>query len=163
MDVFGFLTGISPWWWVAVALALGTVEVLTFSFFLIWPGLAALAVAIMLWMFPDASGSAQIFMFAILSAVFTLAGRHWVLTKKPESESPGLNNRASALIGRTVRLTEELSGGQLGTADVDGIRWRIRLDEPGAAAGAGESLHVVSADGMVLVLSPSPSGSTQPS
>ncbi|MEM1152308.1 MAG: hypothetical protein AAGI03_17475 [Pseudomonadota bacterium] len=104
MDVFSFMDGASPWWWVALALALGTVEVLTFSFFLIWPGLAALAVAIALWIFPDMSGSAQMLSFALLSAILTLGGRQWVLSKKPRSDNPGLNNRASALIGRRATL-----------------------------------------------------------
>lgn len=153
MDVFSFLNGISPWWWVALALGLGTIEVLTFSFFLIWPGLAALVVAVALWIFPDMSGSAQILIFAVLSAALTIAGRQWVLSKKPQTENPGLNNRASALIGRRATLIEDLEGDALGNVEVDGIRWRARLSGPDSTAASGESLKITATDGMTLILS----------
>jgi len=152
MDVFDFLNGISPWWWVAAALALGTIEILTFSFFLIWPALAAFCVAVFLWIFPEASGATQILIFAVLSAILTLIGRQWVMTRKPTSENPGLNNRASALIGRSAMLTEDLSGTALGNVEVDGIRWRARLASEGDKATTGTSLQIMSAEGMVLVL-----------
>ena len=90
-DIFQFLSGISPWWWVAIALALAIVEVLTFSFFLIWPALAALAVAVLMWIMPDMSGSAQLLWFAIMAVVFTVAGRQLVFLRKPTSDNPSLN------------------------------------------------------------------------
>lgn len=153
MDVFDFLNGISPWWWVAAALALGTIEILTFSFFLIWPALAAFFVAIFLWIFPESSGATQILIFAVLSAVLTLIGRQWVMSRKPTSENPGLNNRASALIGRNAVLIEDLSGTALGNVEVDGIRWRARLESDGETAATGTSLRITSTEGMVLILS----------
>lgn len=152
MDVFDFLNGISPWWWVAAALALGTIEILTFSFFLIWPAIAAFLVAIFMWIFPEMSGAAQMLIFAVLSAVLTLVGRQWVMTRKPTSENPGLNNRASALIGRNAVLIEDFSGTAMGNVEVDGIRWRARLESEAATAKTGASLRIMSADGMVLVL-----------
>ncbi|MEM6662022.1 MAG: NfeD family protein [Pseudomonadota bacterium] len=152
MDIFDFLNDISPWWWVAAALALGAIEILTFSFFLIWPALAALLVAIFMWMSPGMSGATQIFWFAILSVVLTLAGRYWVMTNKPTSDNPPLNNRAAALIGRQAVLLDGLTGRGVGNVEVDGIRWRARLavDEP--AAEAGQSLSITDTEGMVLIL-----------
>ncbi|MEM7190603.1 MAG: NfeD family protein [Pseudomonadota bacterium] len=154
MDIFGFLTGISPWWWVAAAFVLGVIEILTFSYFLIWPGLAALLTAVMLWMFPDMSGSAQMAWFAVLAVVLTLVGRYWVMTRKPESQTPALNNRAVALVGRQAVLIDDLAAGSLGNVEVDGIRWRARLSENAEGAARGDRLRVASAEGMVLVLEP---------
>ncbi|MEM7189071.1 MAG: NfeD family protein [Pseudomonadota bacterium] len=154
MDIFGFLTGISPWWWVAAAFVLGVIEILTFSYFLIWPGLAALLTAVMLWMFPEMSGSAQMAWFAVLAVILTLAGRYWVMTRKPESQTPALNNRAVALVGRQAVLIDDLAAGSLGNVEVDGIRWRARLSENADGAARGDRLRVASAEGMVLVLEP---------
>lgn len=154
MDIFAFMDGASPWWWVALALALGIFEILTLTFFLIWPALAALAVAIVLWIVPDMSGTGQIIMFAVLSAVATLAGRQWVLSRKPVTEDPGLNNRAAQLIGRTATLIEDLAGDTVGGVEVDGIRWRGRLTADITTATAGDVLRVQDVDGMVLLLSP---------
>ena len=50
-------------------------------------------------------------------------------------------------------MSEDLSGTRLGNVEVDGIRWRARLDESDAKAGKGDALRVTSTDGMVLVLS----------
>ena len=153
MDVFGFLAGISPWWWVAAALALAIVEVLTFSFFLIWPGLAALAVAIVLWIVPDLSGAGQLLVFAVLSIALTWAGRLLVVNSKPESEAPGLNSRSEQLIGRSAKVLEPFDAGGVGAVEVDGVRWRGRL-EGAEALQVGQTVRVTGADGMLLVLSP---------
>ncbi|MGD1925126.1 MAG: NfeD family protein [Paracoccaceae bacterium] len=152
LDLFGFLTGISPWWWVALALALGIVEVLTFSFFLIWPGLAALAVGILMWIDPDLSGTSQALWFAILSVAFTIAGRQLVFLRKPTSERSGLNRRSAALIGRKVVVVDGFDNGTLGTVTVDGLRWRARMADNVADPAPGELLHVTDADGMTLLL-----------
>lgn len=76
MQLFTFLTDISPWWWIAFGIALGVVEMATMSFFLIWPALAAIAVGLFLIVAPSTSGEIQIAVFAILAVVLTFAGRY---------------------------------------------------------------------------------------
>ena len=154
MDIFGFLDGISPWWWVALALALGTIEILTFSFFLIWPGLAAFAVAILMWVFPGMSGTWQILIFAVLAVAFTLAGRWLVLSRKPTSEVPGLNDRAIQLIGRNAVVIDGFVAGGLGNVEVDGVRWRARMADGAPPPASGQVLSVTGTQGMTLLLSP---------
>ncbi|MEO1494234.1 MAG: NfeD family protein [Pseudomonadota bacterium] len=154
MEIFAFLDGISPWWWVAGALVLAIIEVLTFSFFLIWPGLAALAVAILMWMFPEMSGTWQILLFSVLSVIFTVAGRHFVMTNKPVSEAPGLNQRSAQLVGRKAAVIDGFAGGGLGNVEVDGVRWRARMAQGAERPAPGDVLEVVEADGMTLILAP---------
>ena len=153
-DLFQFLTGASPWWWVALALALGTIEVLTFSFFLIWPALAALSVAVLLWIFPDMPGSSQLLWFALMAIGFTLVGRYIVLTRKPESAQPSLNQRGTALIGRNAVVVDGFAAGGVGNVTIDGVRWRGRLSDGERTPAPGELMDVVDADGMTLVLRP---------
>lgn len=155
-DPFQILNGISPWWWVAFAFALGAVEVLTFSFFLLWPGFAALAVAILLWMFPGMSGTGQLLWFALLSIAFTAAGRYVVMTRKPGSDRPNLNQRSAALIGRNAVVVDGFAAGGLGNVTVDGVVWRGRLSEGDARPAPGDLLDVVDADGMTLTLKAMP-------
>ncbi|MEM1159435.1 MAG: NfeD family protein [Pseudomonadota bacterium] len=152
MDIFGFLDGASPWWWVAGAFALGIVEVLTFSFFLIWPGLAALSVAAVLWMFPETSGAGQLVWFAVLSVVYTFIGRRMVMSRPTPAEQSGLNNRALHMVGRTLELADDLTPGAVSTFEIDGIRWRGRLEEGAATARAGQTVQVTDTDGMLLLL-----------
>ena len=154
MDMFGFLAGASPWWWVALALALGVIEVLCFSFFLIWPGLAALAVGLVLWIFPELSGTAQLLGFAVLSAVFTLAGRWLVLNRPGATAAPELNNRAAQMIGRSAVIVDGFLEGGMGNVEIDGIRWRARMPQGSGQPAPGNVLNVAGAEGMVLILSP---------
>jgi len=152
IELFVFLDGITPWWWVGAALLLAIVEVLSFSFFLIWPALAALAVAITMWLVPGLSGTYQVLIFAVLSVIFTLAGRHWVLTHKAASDRPDLNNRAAQMVGRRATALETMDANVLGSVEVDGIHWRGRLTVGSGTIADGASLRVVDADGMVLIL-----------
>ena len=154
MDLFGFLDGISAWWWIAGALALAIIEVLTFSFFLIWPGLAALAVGILMWIFPDMSGNAQVLVFSVFAVLFTWAGRVYVMNRKPTSDRPGLNDRASQMIGRHATVVDGFAGGAIGNVEIDGIRWRARLVDGAGAPEPGDVLPITGADGMTLILTP---------
>ena len=154
MDIFSFLDGASPWWWVALGLGLGVIELATFSFFLIWPGLAAIAVGAVLWLAPGMSGTTQIILFAVLSVVFTMAGRWWVLSRKPQSQAPDLNNRAAQMIGRNAVVVDGFLGGGTGNVEVDGVRWRARLAGDGEQPSPGSVMTVSSAEGMTLLLAP---------
>ena len=75
METLQFLNDISPWWWVAFALALGALEMATMSFFLIWPALSALIVAGLLAMTPSMTPEAQISTFSIVAVILTVLGR----------------------------------------------------------------------------------------
>jgi len=156
MEIFAFLDGVSPWWWVAGALALAIIEVLTFSFFLIWPGLAALAVGVLMFLVPDLSGTWQVLLFAVLSVAFTLVGRHLVLTRTPNSDAPGLNQRSAQLVGRTAVVIDGFAAGGVGNVEVDGVRWRARMESGAERPGTGQILEITGAEGMTLVLSPTP-------
>ena len=52
LDLFACLDGASPWWWIALALGLGAIEIVTFTYFMLWLGLAAFTVGIGLRCFP---------------------------------------------------------------------------------------------------------------
>lgn len=143
-----FLVGISPWYWVAFGIVLGVLEMVTFSFFLIWPALAALILAGMLWVIPDFSGPAQITSFAVLSIALTLIGRKVLLQYGDGGgEETLINNRAAQLVGRTGTVIS--TGAHEGAIDVDGIRWRANWEStPNLAEGT--PVRVIANRGMTL-------------
>lgn len=155
MDIFDFLNGLSPWWWVAIALVLGMIEMLSFSFFLIGPALAALVVAVLLWIVPDMTGAVQVLIFAVFSVGLTLAGRSMWVNRSPGVGASELNNRSAQLVGRNAVVIDGFAAGKMGNVEVDGIRWRAQLDEAmGATAPApGDVLRITAARGMTLVVS----------
>lgn len=153
LDLFGFLTGISPWTWIAFGVALGALEMALMSFFLIWPGLAAVLVGVVLWMFPEMSGSGQVALFAALGAGLTFGGRAF-LRRVPEtpSDQPDLNRRSNALVGRSAKVLEPFAGGE-GAVEIDGVRWRARW--AGAQTPQPEAwVRIEAVDGMILEVGP---------
>lgn len=153
MDLFGFLAGISPWMWIALGVALGAVEMATMSLFLIWPGMAAVAVGLLLWLFPEMSGTAQVVLFAALSVGLTLAGRAYIRRRGPApSDRPGLNRRSERLVGRRGTAAEPFIGGE-GAVEIDGVRWRAR-SAPDARLAEGAAVRVTAAEGMILTVEP---------
>ncbi|MEM1385542.1 MAG: NfeD family protein [Pseudomonadota bacterium] len=152
-DLFGFLTGISPWWWVAFALALGVAEMATFTYALLWPGLAALSMGLVLFAVPTLAGSLQITGFAVLTVLYGAIG--WLILRgmrpQPEPE-PGLNRRNARLAGREAVVRGPFSAG-IGPVEIDGVQWRGRLAEPGGTVPEpGEVVTVADVDGTTLIL-----------
>lgn len=148
MNIFDFLTEISPWWWVAAALVLGALEMLTGTFVLIGPAVAAIFVAIALAVQPDMASIWQLLIFAVMSVVVTYVGRG-VLQKYGDGGEgrASLNNRTKHLIGRTATVIEE--GPSSGAVEIEGMRWRAAWPD-GSALKAGDTVRVSGGDGMTL-------------
>lgn len=153
MAFLDFLTGISPWYWVAFALALGALEMATFTFFLIWPAMAAATMALVLLIAPDMSPNLQVACFSILSIVFTLAGRYLFRHHLNGSDqaNPLLNNRAQRLIGKTAVVLEYDHG--FGAVEIEGMRWQANWAKD-TSSNTGDKTRILGAEGMVLNVEP---------
>ena len=149
--LLALLDGISPWWWVAAALLIAAAELLTFSYYMLWLSLAAFAVAGLLTVRPETSGTTQLVVFAVLAVVFTAIG--WAVAKRRrrDQEPSTLNSRANAMVGREAVVAEAFRAG-VGPVEIDGIRWRGRVVGEGGAPAPGDALTVVGTEGMVLLL-----------
>ena len=150
MDALAWLSGASPWWWLALGVALGAAEMLTFSYVLIWPALAALLTGLALWLAPGMGGGAQLALFAALAILSAVAGRFWMRRRGVEPES-ALNRRSEQMKGRAARAVTDFDGGE-GAVEVDGVRWPARLASGEAKMGA--ALVVERAADGVLIVSP---------
>lgn len=149
----GLLSGlyqISPWWWFGFALILGVIEMLSFSMYLIWPALGALAVAIALMIAPDLSGETQIILFAVASVGLTLAGRRIIALKGDGGpRNPTLNNRANLMVGKIGEVVEFAES--IGRIVVNETYWSAKWSE-GQRAKPGDKVKVVGAEGQTLVV-----------
>jgi len=152
-DLFAWLDGASPWWWIALALGLGAVEMVTFTYFMLWLGLAAFTVGIALAAIPSMSGSTQLLIFAILSILYTAAGYYWVSRRQADEPEVSLNRRGAAVIGRQGIVEDAFKAG-IGVIEVDGIRWRARLAESTPPPEPGATVRVTAAEGMTVVVEP---------
>ncbi|MEM6488769.1 MAG: NfeD family protein [Pseudomonadota bacterium] len=158
--VFAFLNGISPWWWIALALVIGVIELTIMSTYLIGPALAAATVGVALMIEPSLSGTAQVGILAV--SVLFYGGVAYLLARRYRAQQDGsgtLNRRGAELVGREAVVETAFTGG-IGRVTIDGVGWRARLDKPGAppatAPKPGDPIQVTGLDGATLVVAPSP-------
>ncbi|MBC6441571.1 MAG: NfeD family protein [Rhodobacteraceae bacterium] len=148
MPILDLLEGLSPWWWVALAFALGALEIVTGTYVLIWVCLAAFQMAFLLWIMPGLSGDVQITLFAVVAVVLTFAGR-WLMQHYGDGgqEHATLNSRPDHLVGRIGKVLNFDTG--TGAVEVDGTRWRANWPD-GELAEPGAKVKVTSANRMTL-------------
>lgn len=151
--LFGLLDGISPWWWVAFAILLGAVEMLTISTVLIWSALAALVTALALWIWPGLNTPGQIALFAVLSIAFSFIGRAFVgRWGEKADDNQQLNQRAAQILGREA-VVDSFAGDE-GQVTVDGVPWPARLDLGATVPNPGGRVRIVAVDGIVVRVRP---------
>lgn len=146
MDFFMWVAEASPWLWLALGISLIALEVLVPSFVLMWPGLAALAMAVLVWLVPDLSGQALVALFAALSIALLLGGRA-LMARVEKGEKSTLNARTKGLIGREAKVIS-INGPQ-GKVEIDGVLWPATWEhEP---PEIGQWVIVAEAIGMSVV------------
>lgn len=131
--------------WAAIALVLIAAETFMPGAFLLWMGIAAALVWLVVLLVPGLSVLAQVILFVALSVVAVLAYRKWFRRRERPSDRPLLNRRADQLVGRVVPLDHAIVGGR-GRVKIDDAYWVVR----GVELPAGTLVRVVGSDGMVL-------------
>jgi len=141
---------IAPWWWVAFAILLAAIEMLTVSTVLIWSALAALVTALVSMIWPGLGLTAQIALFAIASIALIFAGRAAVSRFGNGGEAGStLNRRSAALVGREAEVIAFAF--HEGQVSVDGVPWPARLDSTTQRTPApGDRVRITGADGVVV-------------
>jgi inner membrane protein len=146
LPLLGLLHGISPLWWIAAALLLAAFRALGAAAIPVWPALAALLVALGLWLDPAMSGIAQVGLFALAAIIFLVLGR-LVPGRFGKEEASRRRRRTQELIGRDA-IVESFHWHE-GQVTIDGATWPARLDGR-KSPEVGERVRVIAADGIVV-------------
>ncbi|MDE1894150.1 MAG: NfeD family protein [Xanthomonadaceae bacterium] len=133
------------WWILAVLLIAG--EILLPGYFLLWIGLAAAAMGVLLWLLPSLGLLVQSLLFGALAIAICMAYARW-LRPRLERRQPGgerLNRRAEQMIGQRYELVEAIVNGR-GKARVGDGQWLVS----GPELPLGSTVEVVAVDGTTL-------------
>jgi inner membrane protein len=141
-DMFSTL---GTWNWLIFGFILMALELIAPGVFMFWLGLAALLVGLVSFAI-NPSWQTQLLMFAIFAIAAVPAWRYFARSTG-SSQSPFLNNRTKALIGREFTLDKPIIDGS-GTVRIDDTIWRVA----GPDAPAGSRVKVVRADGASLTV-----------
>ena len=137
------------WWILALLLIAG--ELLVPGYFMLWIGLAAAAMGVLLWLMPSLGLLAQAVLFAMLAFASCMAYAR-LLRPRLERSEPGserLNRRAEQMIGQRYELIEPIVNGR-GKACVGDGQWLVS----GPDLPLGSTVEVVAVEGTTLKVRP---------
>lgn len=141
------------WWhWMVLGLGLGLGELLVPAFFLIWFGLGALLVGLVLLLAPGTAFSAQILLWTAASVAMTVLWFRVLRDDKRKTRS-GQADEVVGEIGVLVRAVEPLGAASLPgevrfqKPILGSDRWPCLADD---AIAAGERVRVLAVDGQLL-------------
>lgn len=140
-----FLAHLDYWQWWIIAVVLVILEMLAPGTVLLWMGISAGLVGLILLVFPSMSWEIQYLIFAVLS-IGAIVGSRMLLKRHPiETDQPTLNRRGAQYVGRVFTLDEGIVNGQ-GKIRVDDSTWKVH----GGDVPAGTKVKVTGVDGVVL-------------
>jgi membrane protein implicated in regulation of membrane protease activity len=141
MDI---LSNLGNWIWPILGILLMGLETLAPGVFLLWFGIAAIIVGILLF-FIALSWQGQLLTFAVLSAAMVPLWRRFGRPSTTKTDKPFLNRRSQSLVGRVLTLEKPIVDG-IGTVRIDDTIWRVE----GPDAPAGSRVKIEQADGARL-------------
>jgi membrane protein implicated in regulation of membrane protease activity len=152
--LLAFLSGLGAWNWIFLGLALLVLEILLPGVFLLWIGIAALAVGALSLAVWDSAWwiwQVQVVAFLVLSLACALLGRRLMGGGRVKSDQPLLNRRGEQLVGRVATLGEPITDGR-GRLRLDDTMWRV--SGPDLPAGTRVRVASLSSSELELVVEP---------
>lgn len=144
----GFFTSLGTWNWLIAGLVLLGIELLAPGVFMLWLGIAAIAVGLISFGI-DWSWQAQVIAFAVLSLAMVPLWRKFAVRPRAGADNAFLNRRAEELVGREFTLDKPIVGG-VGAVRIDDTVWRVT----GPDCAAGSRVRIVRAQGASLMAEP---------
>jgi inner membrane protein len=142
----GFFASLGIWNWFILGALLLVAEAVVPGTFMLWLGLAALAVGALAFLVPI-PWQVQLVAFAVLSIASLVLWRKFRRTSDEASDQPYLNRRVEALVGRVFTLEKPIVQG-IGSVRIDDTVWRVS----GPDSPAGTQVRVAKADGASLIV-----------
>lgn len=131
--------------WFSLGGLLIIVEVVSPTFFFLWPGLACLLTGVLVWLYPESGFALQLAVAALLTLAFALAWKGYYKKNPLRGNDPELNRRGDQMIGKTCVVTESIENGKGRVAIGDSSWLAVGPDCP-----ANTPVEVVGIDGNAL-------------
>lgn len=136
----------NPWWlWLTLGGVLLAAEMLGTNGYLLWSGIAAMLVALLVWLVPM-PWEWQGLSFALLTILSALWWYRWLKGREGRRPASPLNQRGQQLIGRRLTLDDPIVNG-FGDVRIGDGHWRVQAKED---LPAGSHIVVVAVEGITL-------------
>ncbi|MBQ0268934.1 NfeD family protein [Providencia huaxiensis] len=138
------------WFWLCLGGLLLIGELLGTAGYLLWSGIAAVLVGVIVWALPFIGWEWQGVLFAIFTVVSAVLWRKW-LSNRQKNKADNVNQISHQLIGVKGRLLSDTEEGFSRVRLADGS-WRVYSDTP---LSANTEVVVIAVDGITLQVKPS--------
>jgi len=144
--------GLSHWHWLGLGFMLLAIEVLGSVGFLLWTGLAALEVGILLLIWPF-GWQMQLLLFALQSLLTTWLWWRWQhrRDRSGQDAAASINERMQSYVGRELTLLDDVMEGR-SRVRLDDTVWTVQCD---TSLPAGSKVRVSGFDSHILQVHPS--------
>lgn len=143
-----YLEQLGSWSWLILAVVLVLLETIIPGVHFVWFGMAATLVGIIA-LATGIDWQWQLLIFGVLSFATALIVRKYATPHSAPSDQPGLNERGSYYIGRTVNVAEAIENGR-GKVRIGDSLWIAQ----GPDAPANAKVKVVKFDGAIVIIEP---------
>lgn len=147
--MLAYLQNLTFWDWLALGTVLLILEVFGTGGYLLWIGLAAAAVGVLVYLIPDTPWALQFILFGSLSLLTAVLWWRRQRSSDERSEQPGLNSRGHELQGRQFVLHDAIVDGR-GKIKAGDSLWLVA----GPDLPVGTHVEVIGQDGVVLKVRP---------
>lgn len=131
--------------WLGVGLVLMALEAFAPGAFMLWLGIAAVVMGVVVAVLPDLSLLTQVVIFAVLSVASIQTYRVFFRKHERPSDQPLLNKKVAQMVGRTFVLEQPIVNGH-GKVRVNDALWSI----VGEDLPAGARVTVIATEGITL-------------
>ena len=136
------------WHWLVLGFVLLIAEIAVPGIFLLWWGLAAIVMAVVMALIPTISLTVLGIIYAILATILSLIWWKYQHSRdKADDQQSALNQRDHAMLGATG-LVEEMSANHIGRGRFGDTTWRIQ----GENLVVGDRIKVQSVQGITLTV-----------
>ena len=135
----------NPTIWAILGLALLGAEMLSATIYLMWFGISALIMAIIVWLAPNLSMPVQVVVYAVLSFASIFAWKHFKVADLPDSKVGQSTGEYTGKVGVVLLTITPLENGRIQFAQgIMGSReWAAIADETIAIGQKAEIVAVV--------------------
>ncbi len=146
--VNAFASG-TGWTWLVLGVVLVTVEVVTPTTYLLWPGIAALVIGLIAMVAGPFDWRIEGLIFAAVSIGATFVWRRYLDRRgQAPTDAPLLNQRAQQYLGRQASVSQTFVNGH-GTIKLDDSQWQAHAVD-GTDFEAGAPVVIVEVAGTMM-------------
>jgi len=132
-------------WWLLALVLIGA-EMIAPGYFMLWIGIAAAIMGVLVLLFPGMAAIVQAVVFAVLSIATCLAYWKWIRPRAElRDDQPLLNRRGDRMIGRRLVVSESFVNGR-GKVKVGDGEWLAE----GPDVAAGTTVEGIAINGTTL-------------